>query len=190
MLATTERRGPLSGAFQSLAALSAVAALVMHSHSLGQDPVGLFGAAESGNVAMVKTELQRGVDVNTRDNVFGLTALHYAAHAGHREVAQFLLDAGANVNVTSRQADVTPLHIAVCQGHIDVVELLVEKGAHVNAADDRGYTPLDMAVKRIRLAGESGLMSGHGQERYEAIAVLLQKHGGKTGKGLRQQDVK
>ncbi|HUS72384.1 MAG TPA: ankyrin repeat domain-containing protein [Sedimentisphaerales bacterium] len=49
------------------------------------------------------------------------------------------------------------------RGNKDFVELLIAKGVDVNAKNNRGQTPLDIAVKR-----------GHTE-----IAELLRKHGAK-----------
>ncbi|MDP6307260.1 MAG: ankyrin repeat domain-containing protein, partial [Verrucomicrobiota bacterium] len=59
----------------------------------------------------------------------------------------------------------TPLHGAVISGHKEVAELLIADGADVNAKDERGGTPLDVAIQRKRTK----------------TADLLRKHGGKHG---------
>jgi cytohesin len=65
------------------------------------------------------------------------------------------------------------LHLAADQGHKKIVELLIAKSANVNAKDDKGRTPLDWAE----------------EEENKEITGLLHKHGGKTGKELKESAV-
>ena len=58
-------------------------------------------AAEKDDSADVKRHLQRGVDVNVRDE-YGETPLMIAAVKGHLVVVKFLMDKGADVNAGIR----------------------------------------------------------------------------------------
>jgi len=110
-------------------------------------------SAYRGNLAEVKSFVQRGTDIDARD-ADGSTALHYAALRGHRDVSEFLVGRGADVNAKDNAKDsdygFTPLHHAVGSGHNDIVELFIAKGADVNAKDKWGWTPLDSAVYNHR----------------------------------------
>ncbi|TET35386.1 MAG: ankyrin repeat domain-containing protein [Planctomycetota bacterium] len=66
---------------------------------------------------------------------------------------------------------VTLLHIAADNNRPKIVPVLLEHGAKINIRDERGRTPLDLAVMR-----------GH-----EKIADLLRARGGKTGEELRRE---
>ena len=44
----------------------------------------------------------------------------------------------------------TPLHLASGKGHAEVVELLLKQGADVMARDEKGMTPLDVAIQETR----------------------------------------
>jgi len=57
------------------------------------------------------------------------------------------------------------LHWAADKNYKDVVELLLAHGADVNAKDDKGKTPLDVAIKS--------------EQSNKEIIELLRKHGGK-----------
>lgn len=53
-------------------------------------------AAERGELALVKSMLEKGVDVNAR-NKYGQTALILAAARGHFDVVKLLLEKGADL---------------------------------------------------------------------------------------------
>src|SRR6185503_978222 len=97
-------------------------------------------------------------DVRKRDRC-GLTPLHTAAWNGSRGVVRSLLDHGADVNATVRSAEGyspewgnTPLHYACRAGSKEIVEMLLNAGANVNASNQRGQTPLHMALASPELA--------------------------------------
>ena len=56
-------------------------------------------AASVGNVDSVKTLLDRGATVDTRDPAFQQTALMVAVRDNHPDVVKLLVDRGAQVNV-------------------------------------------------------------------------------------------
>jgi len=90
--------------------------------------------------------LAQGADVNSKDN-FGCTPVHTAAIHGHQEVARVLLDEGVDVNVGEEEAFFTPLHLAAKNGHTALVELLLSRGANVNAQHIGRLTPLHWAAR-------------------------------------------
>ena len=73
----------------------------------------LIEAAQRGDLALVKTILAQGADVNGKDEE-GATALMVAANAGHLAVVSALLDRGADVDAMSKEGG-TAL-IAACLG--------------------------------------------------------------------------
>ena len=98
-------------------------------------------------------EAAASADVAARDR-FGRTALHRAAERGDARAVTQLLDARADVNTRVRSDESvssewgnTPLHLAALNGRADVVKLLIARGANVNLANDRGATPLHLAVE-------------------------------------------
>ena len=115
------------------------------------DPI--HRAAARGDLAGVQAELDKGVDVNAKDeqgeNEFGQrrqTPLHYAAT---KEIAELLIAEGADVNAKG-YLDGTPLHPAAWYGHKEVVELLIANGADVNVKDDDGSNPIIIAIFSTR----------------------------------------
>jgi len=111
----------------------------------------LYGAAEEGNLKIVKELLAVGADCNAR--LFNTNhqdqPLHTAAERGHVEVVQALLTAGADLNSPNRWSN-TPMHYAAEKGHEQVVRLLLEKGASVDKRNLWGQTPLDRVTVQAR----------------------------------------
>jgi ankyrin repeat protein len=80
--------------------------------------------------------LSHGVEVNAL-NVYGETALHYAAKSGSTRIVQLLLNHKADTNILS-VSKVSPLHEACMFGHPEVVTLLVQHGADPYLVNDKG----------------------------------------------------
>jgi ankyrin repeat protein len=115
---------------------------------------GEFDSQEQG-VATARLLLQRGLDVDAKDNDHG-TPLHSAAFNGMLEIAKVLLDHGANANVENKQGG-TPLH-QVAQGTygsqehgVAIAQLLLKHGVDIHAQDTYHVTALSLAVFSERL---------------------------------------
>jgi len=174
----------------------------------------LHKACYTGNIGAVKKHLANGVDVNTRDNE-GWTALHESASHGHKGIAELLIAAGADVNAKDNDGE-TPLHHALSSLYPKIAALLVDKGADVNAKSTGGWTPLhyvtelsseDLAkcdpqpiVEQIIVKGADvnsmnedketpldSLSSDELKGVTAKIAILLRKHGAKTGEELKAE---
>ena len=81
----------------------------------------LIDAVRKSNVALVKELIGRGVDVNGVDDVYGYTALDWAAQRGFLECAKVLLEANADVNRTDDGW--TPLHNASYYGPVECAKV-------------------------------------------------------------------
>src|SRR5262249_54098350 len=86
-----------------LAALAGAGGLAWYGVSLVEKihlANGLTNAANEGDLAAVRSWLDRGADVNAGSSALNTeTALMRAAANGHRELVQFLLARGADPNV-------------------------------------------------------------------------------------------
>lgn len=122
----------------------------------------LLKAAKEGDVQEVKGLLDKGADVNARDER-GYTPLHELIPWGktennRTEIASLLIEAGADVNARTEEGN-TPLHLAAGRDSTEVAFLLIEAGADVNARESRyGKTPLHNAIffETITLLIEAG----------------------------------
>lgn len=115
-------------------------------NALGKTP--LHMAVTSGSTEMVQLLLDRGANVNAKDNT-GLTPLHIAAWWTATNRAQQLLDAGADPNSRDRFGD-TPLHVAAMHGRQAMTVFLAGHGARLDVENDSGRTPLALAEKYER----------------------------------------
>ena len=98
--------------------LTTIAAVVLVGTAFA-DPI--HEAAANGDLAGVQAELDKGADVNAKDEQ-GYTPLHNAAWEGHKEIAELFFAAGANVNAKNGLG-FTPLHQAAASGHKEIVVL-------------------------------------------------------------------
>ena len=117
--------------------LTTIAAVLLVG-TASADPI--HDTAFDGDLAGVQAELDKGADVNAK-NESGVTPLLWAAWKGHKEVAELLIANGADVN-TKDKRPMTPLHYAARDGHKEIAELLIANGANVNVKDAAGGTPL------------------------------------------------
>ncbi|KAK3315581.1 ankyrin repeat-containing domain protein [Apodospora peruviana] len=125
--------------------------------NFSQDP--LIGAANSGNLVMVKALLDRkDIDPNKCDDA-QRTPLALAAKNNHYAVVnELLMRDDVDVNVKScdilgaELTSATPLWIAARYGRAHMASLLLKRGADLEAKDsDSGSTPLWIAAKARHL---------------------------------------
>ena len=87
----------------------------------------LVSSARFGDLATLKTLLNQGANINSR-NGFGKTSLHLAAQQGYTNMVKELLKRGAFVNPRDRFG-MTPLHLAAMQERANIVKELLKAGA-------------------------------------------------------------
>ncbi|KAF3762954.1 hypothetical protein M406DRAFT_333297 [Cryphonectria parasitica EP155] len=82
-------------------------------------------------------------------------ALHVASARGHVEIIELPLSNHAKINLSLRDINGrTALHHATRHMHLDVANLLAHQGAGVSLEDDVGSTPIDLAVRHGKNAGD------------------------------------
>ncbi|WP_264376841.1 MULTISPECIES: ankyrin repeat domain-containing protein [unclassified Wolbachia] len=104
----------------------------------------LFAAVRSGDANQVADLINKGDDVNARDNR-GNTPLHLAVLADKLQVVEKLIEGGADVNAKNNHG-ATPLHWAALNQNVNIVEKLIEKGANVNEKNKYDNVPLHYAA--------------------------------------------
>ena len=72
----------------------------------------MYGACQSGDLALVEYHIQRGIDPNYQHPEFMTTALIASLEEGHLEVTRYLLEQGANPLLKEDFGDLTPLSVA------------------------------------------------------------------------------
>ena len=145
---------------------------------LPEVPVSIQEAAAIGDADLIISILEKGVEVDWREDGWLKTALHRAAISGHADVVELLLVKGADTNARDSFGSIA-LHYAAEKGHKQIAELLIDRGADVNARRSwpAGDTPLHEAVRA----------------EHEDIVRLLIDNGAdvnvKNNKGLTPADV-
>jgi len=107
------------------------------------DNMALIQASIRGDTETVAMLLEKGADVNAKNND-GRTALILASENGRTEIVAMLLEKGADVSAKGDYG-YTALIWASLMGRTDIVEMLLEKGADVNAKNNGGRTALHWA---------------------------------------------
>ncbi|KXJ11654.1 poly [ADP-ribose] polymerase tankyrase [Exaiptasia diaphana] len=111
----------------------------------GNTPLKL--AAEKGNIPILKLLLEKGADVNKKDDLSGDTPLHWAAKNDKVKAVHTLLTSGfedVDVNIQNDSLK-TPLHLAVENKSKNVVLLLLYYKANPKQKNKDGEPPLRYA---------------------------------------------
>jgi ankyrin repeat protein len=104
----------------------------------------LANAVNANSDERVKLLLDRGADVNARDNQ-GYAPIHNAARNRYAHLVTMLVERGADVN--ARDSDgFTPLLHAINRNHVPTIEAIAKKGGDLELATPQGITPLTWAI--------------------------------------------
>ncbi len=107
----------------------------------------LHAALTSNRCKLTELLLNKGADVNIRDETLKQSALHRAAYFGKLECTKILIERGAEINALGSYDGRTPLIGAVIQNRNLIVELLIEAGADIGIKTNAGMTALDFATR-------------------------------------------
>jgi ankyrin repeat protein len=152
----------------------------------------LLRASKAADLPAIKLLLERGANPKIGTNRTGITPLLAAAGVGTNEsdstgrqktqqeaiaALQIFLDRGLDVNAADNNGR-TALHGAALQGYNDVIKFLAAKGAAFDAKDNKGFTPLDVALGK---AGGFGFAGVEGVHREETAALIRKLSSGAPG---------
>lgn len=98
-------------------------------------------ACVQNDVSAAEKYIQEGASVNAL-NVYGETALHYAAKSGNQRLVDVLLSHQADPNIQSVASKLSPLHEACIFGHPESISMLVEHGANPYLVNDKGLAAM------------------------------------------------
>ena len=143
---------------------------------MGDGATPFLRAAKSADIPLMQLLLDKGADpkVVTKG---GVTALMVAAGMGHAntirrgeqpiEAMKICLDKGVDINAATDKTLNTALHAAAGQGTDDIVQFLADHGAKLDLKDNKGRTPMEVAL---------GLKADAvGVEVHQSTADLLRK---------------
>ena len=110
--------------------LITIAAVVLVGTAFA-DPI--HDAASNRDLAGVQAELDKGVDVDAKDEE-GWTPLHLAAYSDGKDIVELLIAVGADVNAKNNWIG-TPLDWAIRGKHTEIAELLRKHGGKSGVED-------------------------------------------------------
>ena len=156
----------------------------------------LLRAARAGHSDVAAVLIEKGANIEAKDDTFGETALMTAAHEGNADTVRLLLDKGANTEAKDNHGT-TALGWAAGDGNAEVVKLLLGKGANIGAKDEYGNTALGRAassdqVDVVKLlldnganteAKDAALMSAASYGRADMVKLLLDNGANIEAKG-------
>ncbi len=127
--------------------LSASQFVVFAQENSMSDEYLLLKAVKDKDYGKVRSQLQKGANVNTREFSDGETPLYIAATLKDSITATFLLNENASTDIPKISTGETPLMVAVRLRAKEFVDLLISQKADVNISDRTGETALYKAVK-------------------------------------------
>jgi ankyrin repeat protein len=121
---------------------------------------GLIIACNLNNFEYVKYFVERGINVNLKDNEFKNSALLVSICHGNLEITKYLIENGADINSKNNIGD-TALHFACMEGHFETVKYLHEKGMDLNEKNMENNCAIIFAV---------------GNGHYEIVKYLIENN--------------
>ncbi len=103
--------------------------------------------SEEKVIELIKEDLKAGWDINALDQ-YGGTMLMDAADRRLPLIAEFLIEEGTDITVRDPEYNRSALHWAAKAGLSGIVETLVKQGLPTDEADNKGFTPLLIALSQ------------------------------------------
>ncbi|KAL7792815.1 WD40 repeat-like protein [Trichoderma afarasin] len=152
----------------------------------GYEWIPFITASSRGDVDTVKKLLLVGTEADSKDIVFGRTALSWASAGGHTAVVQLLFNTHVAVDVNSQDNDGwTPLRWASERGHEDVVRLLLDRGAQIGYRKTlRGHC---QSIRALTFSLDAKFLA---TGSYEGVIEIWDTATGQCQQTLQHPDVK
>jgi ankyrin repeat protein len=160
----------------------------------------LYNEYKEREMKIIKYLIEKGANVNAKNNDDGDTPLHYACYNDNTEIVKYLFEKGANIYEKSFKGD-TALHYACDKGILDMIKFLVENGASIHDKNIDDYTPLHcnnenpLIAKYLLKKGaiinekdKKGMTLLHYASRYDELDMV--KYLVKKGANIHDKDYK
>ncbi|XAR72658.1 Signal-recognition-particle GTPase [Bertholletia excelsa] len=129
-------------------------------------------ADESALSQLISAGDDRDVDAVDAD---GRTALLFVAGVGSEPCVRLLAEAGADLNHRDNAGGLTALHMAAGYVKPGVAKVLIELGAGPEVEDERGKTPMDIAVEILRSTPKGNPMQFGRRLGLESVIRVLEE---------------
>jgi uncharacterized protein len=143
---------------------------------IGEGATPFLRAAKSSDIPLMQLLLDKGADPKVVTKA-GVTAVMVAAGMGYHkpirggeqpiDALKICLDKGVDINAATDKTLNTALHAAAGEGSDNIVQFLADHGAKLDAKDNKGRTPMDVALGKDADAV--------GVEVHQTTADLLRK---------------
>ena len=124
----------------------------------------LFWTVREVHLDAMRFLIENGADVNVRDTE-GASPLDEAVWNGSLDSVAILLAHGARLNEPDTQTGATPINEAAFMGRTAVVQYLIQFHADLAIPDNKGYRPLDNAIRMRKEDSAVLLLEAEPQER-------------------------
>ncbi len=104
----------------------------------------LANAVNANSEERVRLLIEKGADVNARDNQ-GYAPVHNAARNRYAHLVTLLVEKGADVNARDSDGFTALLH-AINRNHVPTVEAIARSGGNLELATPQGIAPLTWAI--------------------------------------------
>ena len=132
-----------------MANINASTTIITRSSAFDKRTTFLVEAAKGGHLEIVKYLLEKGGNINDKDDKCR-TALIYASMSVDLETVKYLIEKGADVNAKDNNGS-TALMDASSGGCLEIIKYLIENGADINDKDNDGSTALIYASRKGHL---------------------------------------